>query len=185
MTANNLERFRVLSSSILSGQTIELSEALRNTPECREWRDEAGCTLLRASIEAGNTDAAALLISTGADVNAAFPDHYSYLHLAVELGGSKGIVVGKLLLEKHADPEARALNDWTVLHHAAARGYARFVEILLQHGANVNARTRDYGEATPLIEAVSWSENSRVVELLLRSHADRTWRMSGVSQPWS
>jgi ankyrin repeat protein len=37
------------------------------------------------------------------------------------------------------DPNARHRGGWTALHVAAANGHAAIVDLLLQHGADVNA----------------------------------------------
>jgi len=45
------------------------------------------------------------------------------------------------------------LNDWTPLHYAVSRDDVAAIELLLAHGADVNARTRIDDLTTPLEEA--------------------------------
>lgn len=63
---------------------------------------------------------------------------------------------------------------YTALHYAARAGYTRVCEILLEHGAKVNARTRSM-RATPLHRAASAQAlrtgHVEVVDLLLRHGA--------------
>lgn len=59
----------------------------------------------------------------------------------------------KLLLDYGADIQQRGVNDYTPLHQAACMDDAVAVEILLQRGADPNARTRIDECATPLEEA--------------------------------
>ncbi len=46
---------------------------------------------------------------------------------------------GRQLLSRGADPNARHRGGWTALHVAAANGHVAIVDLLLQHGADVNA----------------------------------------------
>jgi hypothetical protein len=48
----------------------------------------------------------------------------------------------RLLLRRGADPEQRGLNDWTALHMAVNQRNALAVQLLLEHGADPDLRTR-------------------------------------------
>jgi ankyrin repeat protein len=56
----------------------------------------------------------------------------------------------ELLLRAGADPEIRDWDDQTPLQNMACSGYVRIVKLLLQFGADVNAR--------PSGRVVSWDE---------------------------
>jgi len=85
-----------------------------------------------------------------------------------------GIDTVKQMLEDGADVNACAPgSSWTALHAAAGEGRANIVEVLLEHGADIN-RQSDRGN-TPLHLAALWGRNE-VVKLLLASGADVTIR---------
>nr|XP_050864778.1 ankyrin repeat domain-containing protein 39-like isoform X1 [Vespula vulgaris] len=80
----------------------------------------------------------------------------------------KDKVEGFLRKGIRADIEDSA--GYTALHYAARNGHYRICEMLLQHGANVNARTR-CGQATALHRAATQGHD-RVVESLLKHGAN-------------
>ena len=69
------------------------------------------------------------------------------------------------LVTAGADVNARGLNGWTPLIHAALASRADVVEFLLQAGAEVDAQAHD--GSTALIKATLWN-HSAVVATLLR-----------------
>ena len=74
----------------------------------------------------------------------------------------------RLLLSRGADVAQHGLNDWTPLHYAVSRDDVPAIELLLAHGADVNARTRIDDFTTPLEEAERLNHKS-VVDALKRS----------------
>jgi ankyrin repeat protein len=56
--------------------------------------------------------------------------------------------VAKLLLDRKADPNARALNGFTPLHIACKKNRLKVVELLLKHGASIEATTEVSPEGT-------------------------------------
>ncbi|XP_012523112.1 ankyrin repeat domain-containing protein 39 isoform X2 [Monomorium pharaonis] len=73
------------------------------------------------------------------------------------------------LLQKGVFVDAVDSAGYTALHYATRRGHVRVCELLLEHGAKVDARTRSMG-ATPLHRAACMG-NVEVVDLLLRHGA--------------
>ena len=68
-----------------------------------------------------------------------FPkDYLTALHVAAHCGHVR---VAKLLLDRKADPNARALNGFTPLHIACKKNRIKVVELLLKHGASIEATT--------------------------------------------
>lgn len=65
-------------------------------------------------------------------------DYLTALHVAAHCGHVK---VAKLLLDRKADPNARALNGFTPLHIACKKNRIKVVELLLKHGASIEATT--------------------------------------------
>ena len=51
------------------------------------------------------------------------------------------VKVAKLLLDRHADPNSRALNGFTPLHIACKKNRIEVVELLLKYGASIEATT--------------------------------------------
>jgi ankyrin repeat protein len=68
------------------------------------------------------------------------------------------------LLVKRVEVDARNAQGWTSLHVAAAGGDIAVVELLLRHGAEVNVQS--HVGATPLDNAIAYSQNRAVVALL-------------------
>lgn len=101
------------------------------------------------------------------------------LHNAAKSGEELYIV--EILLESGADVNAKTANGTTALHLAAQYGNENAARVLLEHGANVHARTvppkddligrKFAGGRTPLHWAAVEGHDA-VVELLLDHHAD-------------
>ena len=58
----------------------------------------------------------------------------------------------------------------TALHRAAAAGRLQAAELLIEHGALVDAQSAD--ESTPLHKCVGWETNVELVALLVRHGAN-------------
>lgn len=65
-------------------------------------------------------------------------DYLTALHVAAHCGHVR---VAKLLLDRNADPNARALNGFTPLHIACKKNRIKVVELLLKHKASIVATT--------------------------------------------
>jgi cytohesin len=89
------------------------------------------------------------------------------LHAAAYQGNRHALLALLRRLPRLARAENRA--GHTPLHLAAARGHLAAVELLLQHGATVDARDRRNG--TPL-HLAAWAGHLKVAEVLLRAGAD-------------
>jgi ankyrin repeat protein len=74
-------------------------------------------------------------------------------------------------LERGARINARGNKDWTPLHLACRRGFLGVVQTLVEHGADVNAKTSIDDHFTPLCEAIVGGHNE-VVEFLLAYGAE-------------
>jgi N-acyl-D-amino-acid deacylase len=151
-------------------------------------RDRLGMSALRVSARTGDLDTVKLLLGHGADPNAA--DFLGRTSLFVAMEGRNPEVVRLLL--KHgakvniataapADPSLRTVNiikngppsnsGVTPLHQAAAYGPVESVRLLLQAGANVNAR--DVRQLAPLTFALATEYASpEIVGTLIQAGAD-------------
>jgi ankyrin repeat protein len=93
------------------------------------------------------------LLEAGADPN--YDDHAGFPSLIAALSSSNRpdmYEMLELLLSFGADIQQHGHNDYTPLHFAAAMEDVRAMELLLTHGADLNARTRIDDYATPLEE---------------------------------
>jgi serine/threonine protein kinase len=93
------------------------------------------------------------------------------LLMAVE---NRDVVKVRDLLKKGASVNARDSKGATPLHKAAYRGDLTITQLLIKHGADVNARENMFGE-TPL-HCAARSHALEVVELLLQHGADPSIR---------
>lgn len=91
-------------------------------------------------------------------------DYLTALHVAAHCGHVR---VAKLLLDRKADPNSRALNGFTPLHIACKKSRIKVVELLLKHGASIEAttevRTQTRGPPdpdSPLFPVTVWSHAS-------------------------
>jgi ankyrin repeat protein len=139
--------------ALLAGDLIAWRRALGAPADFPQTRDECGATCLELAIYHAPVSLVEELIEMGAEVNydrhAGFPS----LFAAVDRQAPGHVEVVRLLLEAGADVQQRGINDYTALHYAATRDDAFVVELLLQHGADLTARTRIDHLATPLEEA--------------------------------
>ena len=98
------------------------------------------------------------LLELGADPHAPALDGFPPLIAALSCGRDQpGTIrrtdvdeILRLLLQFHADPNQRGINDYTALHMAVAERDAFAVQILLDHGADPELRTRIDDCETPL-----------------------------------
>lgn len=93
------------------------------------------------------------LLELGADPN--YGDHAGFPSLIATLScpdRPDRYEILEMLLSFGADVQQRGHNDYTPLHYAAGLEDIRAMEILLAHGADLEARTRIDDCATPLEE---------------------------------
>ena len=93
------------------------------------------------------------LLELGADPN--YGDHAGFPSLIATLSSSDRpdmYEILELLLSFGADIQQRGHNDYTPLHYAAGMEDIWAMELLLTHGADLNARTRIDDCVTPLEE---------------------------------
>jgi ankyrin repeat protein len=124
---------------------------------------------LHGATENGNKAMVELLLSRGADVNAADGFGRTALHIAAEKGF---LAVAEVLLAHHADLNARdsqSNGERTPLHLAAERGNVEMLKWLIARGADINARSKN--GSTPLGDAASAGQLDSI-RVLLAAKAD-------------
>ncbi|KAK2760347.1 hypothetical protein FQN54_002416 [Arachnomyces sp. PD_36] len=135
-------------------------------------KNRDGKTALRLAIEKHDKPVTLLILENGADTETAANDGAKPLHIAANSGDFELV---ELLLAFNADIESLDdSNEHTALNYAVESGHTAVAELLLQKGANVDARTL-FGH-TPLLNAVIHSD-LRLVELLLQHGANKKLRL--------
>lgn len=115
------------------------------------------------------------LLRDGHTPNERDPDGLTALMWAARAGS---VDAARALLDGGADPDAHDdRNGWTALFHAIHKRHPPVVRLLLERGANANART---GLQTPLIMAAA-DPDPIYVTLLLAHRADPAARGAGGS----
>ncbi len=138
-----------LHSAVRSGNLQEVNKLLASGADVN-GSDGLGSTPLLDAAWSGNADIARVLLSHGADVNAAHREAGSTALEYAVLTGRTALV--ELLLTAGADTTRRYRYNQTVLHLAAARGFPRILELLVN--AHVSLNPVDVNGNTPLDEAV-------------------------------
>jgi ankyrin repeat protein len=108
---------------------------------------------LLSAIRSNDVETAKLLIENGADVNAKYYE---------ETGFSGG--------EDYDVEVVRNVRDSTLLMEAVALNRVKIAKLLIENGADVNAKN-NYNGWTPLIEAV-WDGHIEIAKLLIENGAD-------------
>jgi uncharacterized protein len=129
-----------------------------------------GMTAVHWAAQAGHVAILELLLDAGAEVDSATRiGSYTPLHLA---SGQANRAIVEKLLESGADVNATTTNSLATALHLAAQvvGGAESVKVLLEYGANPNAKEGSAGQ-TPLIFAAA-KNRVESVELLLDAGAD-------------
>lgn len=123
---------------------MEIIQILRTNGADPNATDAGGETPLHHAARWGCLDAARLLLEWRADPNTsratrawAMSLHLTPLHLAAQNGSHR------IVSEWRADPNQASHAGTTPLHLAAQNGFHRVVELLLDHGADVNAQDSD------------------------------------------
>ena len=166
-----------LLEAVDAGNFTLAAQILKDNPGAANMRNILGGTALFSlySLKAGSIDFAKLLIAAGCDVKAA--DHHSKtaLHWAAERGQ---VELATLFLENGADVMARIRNPQGVTEdldtplHSAVHStqddatVVSMVALLVQHGADVNARARF--DETPLHLAAYLGSPAVIKELRAR-----------------
>mmetsp|Transcript_10021 Transcript_10021/g.13110 ORF Transcript_10021/g.13110 Transcript_10021/m.13110 type:complete len:808 (+) Transcript_10021:69-2492(+) len=139
-----------------------------------------GSTPLHVAAEYAELECVKCLINEGgAKVNIANDDGFTALMKCCGIFGAQPSIerrssVVKFLLEKAgADVNAKEKNMRTSLHLAAAYGYVEIIEVLLEHGANID--DQDSAGFSPLCDAASRGKKN-ALRLLLSEGADPTIR---------
>ena len=143
-----------IHDAYVSGDLVALKTLLDNPsnfPNC-EGPPGVGEIILEYAIYHSPLSFIQKLLELGADPN--YGDHAGFPSLIASLSTDRPdrYEIIELLLSFGADIQQHGHNDYTPLHYAANLQDIQAMELLLSHGADLNARTRIDDCATPLEE---------------------------------
>ena len=152
----------------LAGRHFKLAEVLHRNGSSVEPRGVNKSTPLHSAAYYGDLEMVQVLLEYGVDVDC--PDKYGNTPLIyVSLNGHRNDAgVARLLIERGADPNTRALDGYTPLHWASYYGRIEIARLLIEHGASLEAKT--YKGMTPLDFASDWQQDE-IMKLLLELSA--------------
>ena len=167
----------VLQAAVGNCRTELVAFLFERGASLNERSSGMGAPLLHTAAGVGCIELVQWLLARGADIKAqnAFGD--TVLYAAVG-HSNQDVKVLELLLARGADPRKQNNRGYTPLMQAATAPRTiedeqlaiNFIKLLLEHGANLNTQTFDYGD-TALIWAVKLG-HARVAEFLLARGAD-------------
>jgi ankyrin repeat protein len=148
-----LSEYRPLDGFLAAelGFTTELLEFLRNDPGLAKSRNNVGATALHGACYWGSVEATRILLDHGAEVNVLTADSFLQIH-------PLGCAVASPDVPNPSQHEAVVL---------------RLVDLLIERGAQVNARRRDGMTA---LHSAAFRGHLRVIRRLLEGGADPTIR---------
>lgn len=158
-----MESIQEFFAAIAAGQKEVAANLLEQEPSLLHCRNEQGDSPLLAAIYADQRLIFEWLLERGAGVD---------LFEATALG--KVERVRDLLAENPSLATTYSHDGWTPLHLASFFGHRDVVDLLLEHGAPIDARSKSERFArdnTPLHAAAANNQN-RVAELLIERGAD-------------
>lgn len=150
-------QFAATDQAYRSGNVARLREALGNPPDfpnCGQPLDlGVGDRPLEYAIYWSPIAFIGELLELGADPNYPDPAGFPPLIAALSSGRPDLHDILNLLIERGAAVAQRGLNDWTALHYAVNQRDLDGIVILLENGADPNARTRIDDGTSPLEDA--------------------------------
>uniref|UniRef100_A0A8C9RNY9 Ankyrin 3 n=1 Tax=Scleropages formosus TaxID=113540 RepID=A0A8C9RNY9_SCLFO len=97
-----------------------------------------GLSPLHMATQGDHLNCVQLLLHHDVPVDDVTNDYLTALHVAAHCGHYK---VAKVIVDKKANPNAKALNGFTPLHIACKKNRIKVMELLLKHGASIQAVT--------------------------------------------
>jgi ankyrin repeat protein len=163
-------RKKTIFDAVASGSPSRVKRFLTLHPESISERNDEGQSPLMAALYAGEPAVVEILLERGAS-----PDHFE----AAALGDVE--LLGRQLRRSGKRATAYSKDGFTALHYAAFYGHADAAALLLAHGADVEAESRNekLPLARPLHSAVAGRRPLEVATVLLDGGADPNATQSG------
>lgn len=154
-----------VAAAVLLGDEREMRRLVEEAARNRSHIADATVALLIAT-RAGREDMVTLLLDRCPDIDIKAPCSDTAFLFAI---GKRYTGIAKALLKKGAN--VNAADDWrkTALHHAALVDDLSLVRMLVEKGADINARTVD--NTAPLAYALGRNPNVKIVKFLLEKGA--------------
>ncbi|HEY3624891.1 MAG TPA: ankyrin repeat domain-containing protein [Terracidiphilus sp.] len=150
---------------IQTGATAEIAAAAEADPTIIGARDSQGVSMLLWSVYAGQPLVRDYLL-------AQLATHGVLLDVFEAAAVGDVLRIEDLLAADPATAHSYSGDGWTPLHLAAGFGTPQSVDVLLQHGAQVDAVSRNPQRNQPLHAALALGRNTETVRLLLAHGAD-------------
>jgi len=131
---------------------------------------------LYQAVDENNTAIAEYLIDHGANVNIEYPQGWTALNQTVNISDSKKMA--ELLIVRGADING---GNWPLLRTAIRHNRRDLFDLLIQHGADVNAA--DKGGWTPLWYAADFHNDTEFLNTLIANGAEVNTKCPGGETP--
>jgi len=150
LIVKKLQDMNAEGGAALAGRHFQTVELLHCNGAHPNVQGQEMVTPLHSAAYYGDLEVVQKLIEYGADIDAQDDHGWTLLHFPSKSGGSRlkdpGVV--QLLLDRGVDVNAWAMNGSTPLHMAANWGATKVTCMLLEHGANLEAK--DNYDRTPV-----------------------------------
>ena len=146
-----------------TGQTERVRELTKQDSALANAYSPDGFTPLGLAAFFGNAEAVNALLDAGAEVNMASRETMKLTPLASALAVQRNDIA-RTLIEHGANVNVKGDNDVAPLHTAAARGNIESATLLLDHGADIGAVTKDGKTAVSYAEERTHPEMVNVLQ---------------------
>ncbi len=167
----------IIFSGALAGQEIldaarmndlaKVEALVRKDPSLLRGKDPGGNSALHLAVRNGLLPLTGLLISLGADINAANAQLETPLHVAINSGKE---AAARVLIEKGADLSRKDVRGNTPLHSAVGKEMKDIVQALIAKGADIESRNEN--QHTPFMLTARNTGNVDIGRILLKHGAD-------------
>jgi uncharacterized protein len=161
---------------IQTGATAEIATSVEADASLIQARDPQGVSALLWSVYAGQPMVRDYLL-------AQLATHGVLLDVFEAAAVGDALRLEDILLADPAAAHSFSGDGWTALHLAAAFGTPQAVDVLLQHGAHVDAASKNPQRNQPLHAALALGRNPETVRLLLAHGADPNATQAGGFTP--